>query len=118
MEKERVYLTDITLHVRGYRQTANFSKVAQKGRMYSPLPVDYAQKDPDTDSATARFSFELPQDLKERVARGEIELMIPEGGLPVYAGRDVYEKIKQMSQSMRRQLIHKSRSWFPKKEGV
>ena len=35
---ERVYLTDITLHVRGHRQTGNFSKVAGKGRMYSPLP--------------------------------------------------------------------------------
>lgn len=120
MEKELIFLTDITLHTRGYRQTANFSKVAQKGRMYSPMPLPQPQvaKKVADDGHSFHFSFALPEDLKEKVERGEAVLMVPEDGLPVYAGPDVQEKIQQMRQKERRGLIHSIRSWFPGKRGV
>ncbi len=111
MEKERVYLTDIMLHVRGHRQTGSFSKVAQKGRMYSPLPKDYAKRSPVSKDGTFGMHFSLPPDLQERVDRGEVELMMPEGGLPVYAGKDVYEFLDGMNRAQRRQLIHRGRTW-------
>ena len=44
-EKEKIYLTDITLHTRDFRQTLNYSKAAQKGRIYSPLPKDSLPKE-------------------------------------------------------------------------
>lgn len=118
MTKERIYLTDITLHSRGHKQTASFSKVAKKGRMYSPLPKDYAQQSPVTNDGTFRIAIELPPDLQERINHGEAELMMPEGGLPVYVGRDVNELIEKMNRAKRRQLIHRGRTWHADGSGV
>ena len=119
MAKERILLSDLTLHTRGFRQTGNFAKVGEKGRMYSHLP-DGAAKNVDQATHTARFVIELPQDLKERLARGEVELVMPEGGTPVYPGRDVIETLKQMYAKARRALIHRSRGkdWHAESDSV
>ncbi len=120
-EKERIYLTDITLHVRGHRQTGSFAKVAEKSRMYSPLPKDYAKKSPVGANGTFRFSIDLPPDLKARLERGEVEIMIPDGGLPVYAARDVYEFAERMRLDKHRADVHDkwgAKAWRDKKEGV
>lgn len=110
MNKERIYLTDITLHVRGYRPTSNFYKVAQKGRVYSPINQDYV-KSVNTETKTAKFIISFPPDLQERIDKGEVELMMPKDGLLVYAGRDVWEFIAKQDEQKRRQLIHNSRTW-------
>ena len=110
MEKERIYLTDITLHTRGYRPTGNFSKVAEKGRMYSSVPKDYIKKI-STDKKTMSFSFDLPPDLKERLVKGEIELMVPKDGLLMYAGKDVWEFAEKIKNKQRNLLIHNGRVW-------
>ena len=120
MAKERIYLTDITLHTRDYRQTGNFSKVAEKGRMYSPLPPETA-KTIDSEAKTARFSFQFPSDLQERINRGEVEIMVPKEGLFVYAGKDAIEKAKQLSAQARRENVHKkwgAKNWRDGKKGV
>jgi hypothetical protein len=117
MDKETIYLTDITLHTREFRPTVNFAKVAQKGRMYSPLPKDYT-KEVDPAKHSFKFSFDLPQDLKDRLKRGEIDLMMPKDGLLVYAGKDVQELIAKMSKKERAQLIHRSRSWHADEKDV
>lgn len=122
MEKERVYLTDITLHTREYRQTLNFSNVAQKGRMYSPLPKDYVKniKVEGDNNGDGKFAFkiELPKDLMEKIEGGEAELMMPEGGLLIYAGRDVYDFIEANKEKERRELIHRNRgnTWHVDRE--
>lgn len=114
-QKEMIYLTDITLHTRESRQTLNFSKVAQKGRMYSPISSGNLKNlNSGSDSnKLGEFSLEinLPQDLQERLNRGEAELMMPKGGLLVYAGRDAWEKAKEAENAKRRLLIHRSRTW-------
>lgn len=115
--QERIYLTDITLHVRDFRQTINFSRVAERGRMYSPLPKDYA-KEFESGSSDFSMDIKLPKDLMDRVNAGEVELMMPKGGLLIYAGRDVYEKIEKREQDERRQLIHRSRTWHADEKGV
>lgn len=115
MNKERIYLTDITLHMREYRQTCNFSKVAQKGRMYSPLPEGYNKgKNIDKEKGIVRLGISLPPDLQERIDKGEVELMFPKGGLLIYAGKDVWEFIAKQNEQRRRQLIHSSRVWHSK----
>jgi hypothetical protein len=115
MIKERIYLTDITLHMRGYRQTCNFSKVAQKGRIYSPLPEGYNKKENvDKEKGTVKMAISFPQDLQDRIDKGEVELMFPKGGLLVYAGKDVWEFITKQNEQRRRQLIHSSRAWHSK----
>ena len=120
MTKERIYLTDITLHMRGYRQTTNFAKVAQKGRMYSPLPANTA-KTADMEAKTARFSFQFPPDLQERINRGDVEVMVPKDGLMVYAGRDVIEGVQAMQKQARREDVHDKwgkKAWHDGKKGV
>jgi hypothetical protein len=120
MAKQCIYLSDITLHTRGFRPTLKFSNVAEKGRMYSSLPKGY-EKDVDTQKGTFGISIDLPQDLKERMNHGEVELMIPKDGLSVYAGRDVYEFIEKMDHAKHRQLIHRTwgeKAWRDKQKGV
>lgn len=112
-KREIVYLTDITLHIRGFKQTTNFSRVAERGRMYSPLPKNYAENEPgvppclDSDG-TFRFSLELPSDLRERLKNGEIKIMIPKEGLSLVVGRDVYEYLDKNRRRDRNVLIHNS----------
>lgn len=110
MAKERIYLTDITLHVRQSRQTLSFAKVAPKGRLYSPMtkPAISGAKDM---GGTFEFSFNLPQDLHERIMRDEVELMIPKGGLPILASTDTMEFVKAREQKARHELIHRGRAW-------
>ncbi len=109
--KERIYLTDITLHLRDFKQTVNYSTAAQRGRMYSPMKYPAASaketNSPSTDSFQITFNF--PPELQERIKNGEIEIMVPEGGLLVFAGRDVYEHLRAKEQQSRRELIHRSR---------
>lgn len=113
MKKECIYLTDITLHTRGFRPTVNFAKVAHKNRMYSPMPKDYA-KNVNTENHTVKMVFELPEDLTERWERGEVEIMIPKDGLLIYAGKDVWEFIAKEKEKERRSLIHHGRTWHAK----
>lgn len=106
MAKEFIYLTDITFHVREKRQTANFSKVAEKGRFYNPLPA----KAIDGSGGKENITLELPEDLKDRVRSGEIEIRIPKDGLPIHIGKDVEENIKGLLKTDRHELIHRSRN--------
>lgn len=121
MTKDVIFLTDITLHTREYRQTTNFSKAAKRGRMYTPLP---APTEPATRNrgnlkpGEFEFVITLPPDLQEKWKRGDVIVMVPKEGLPVFAGRDIDEKLAQLRQKERRGLIHCLRSWFPGKEGV
>jgi hypothetical protein len=107
---ERIFITDITLHSREYRQTTNFSRIAERGRMYSPVHKDYV-KNINTQKNIMKISIELPPDLKERVMNGEVELMIPKDGLLVYGGKDFWEVAEKMQNKERKQLIHNSRTW-------
>jgi hypothetical protein len=110
MPKDRIYLTDITLHTRDFRQTINFSRAVQKGRMYSPLPKDYA-KNIVSDNSSGEFKFEInfPPDLERRISTGEVELMMPKDGLYIYAGKDTIEHLKSLDDKARRELIHRNR---------
>ncbi len=106
--KKLIYLTDITLHTREFRQTVNFSKAAEKGRIYTPVSKDHFKS---TDSKTGNFevTIALPDDLQKQVDNNEVELMMPKDGLLIYAGRDMAEKVEQAKEQERIQLIHRNR---------
>jgi len=114
MDKERLYLTDITLHTRDFRQTTQYSKVAQKGRMYMPFkpqkPSGGEQKsaisDIDDTNRTFKLHIKLPPDLQERIDKGEVELMIPKDGLLVFAGKDAIETAAAMTKKEHRESVH------------
>lgn len=116
---EKIYLTDITLHTRDFRQTVNFSKASVKGRMYSPLPKGYnfnTASSTNNKNEGFRISIKLPPDLQEKLDKGEAELMMPEGGLFIFAGKDLQDKIQQIQDKKRREIIHRSRDKFWRKE--
>ncbi len=96
--KERIYITDITLHTRMFQQTVNFSKVAHKGRMYSPLPNNIPHNaEKSEEKGSFKIAITLPKDLQERISRGEVEVMIPEGGIDVRAGFDIADFLQSTS---------------------
>lgn len=113
IEKEKIYLTDITLHTKDVRPTINFVKAEAKGRMYSPLPKGHHLM-----GVNCNFSIpvQLPTDLQERLEKNEVQIMMPEDGLFIYAGKDIQEKLDQMKKEERRQLIHRNRDKFWRKE--
>ncbi|OHA18206.1 MAG: hypothetical protein A2664_01925 [Candidatus Taylorbacteria bacterium RIFCSPHIGHO2_01_FULL_46_22b] len=116
MAKQRIYLTDIMCHVRNHHQTGSFAKATKKGRMYSPLPENYAKTDVDPVNHTFKFRFQLPSDLVDLIKRGEAELVMPKDGLFIFAGPDTQEMVKKMGRKERRQLIHRSRTWHADKK--
>lgn len=109
--KERIYLTDITLHLRDFKQTVNYATAAKRGRMYSPMkyPANSAQETNSPSTGSFHLKFNFPPELQERIKNGEVEIMVPEGGLFVFAGRDVHEHIRAKERRSRRELIHRSR---------
>jgi hypothetical protein len=121
-EKEKIYLTDITLYVREFRQTINFAKVAEKGRMYSPIPSNNLKgtthKTVSDKQGEFQIEINLPKDLQDRLDKGEVELMMPKDGLQIFSGKDVDEKIKQMNGKKRNLLIHRGRTWHADERGV
>jgi hypothetical protein len=65
--------------------------------------------------------IELPADLKARLDKGEVELMMPKDGLNIYAGKDVYALMDKMRRDGNRAEVHKkwgAKQWHDKKKGV
>ena len=114
-EKERIYLTHIELHARGFRQTTHFSKVAEKGRMYSAADQTTLKKISETPESGDKYQMiiSLPDDLQKDINEGRIELMIPEDGLYVFAGKDLVEFMKG-----REKHAHRDRVWHSNSEEV
>ncbi len=108
MKKERIYLTDITLHSKDQRPTINFKKAAQKGRLYSPTLTDQF-KTSTSEGSDFEIAVQFPPEIQEKINNGEIELMMPAGGLFIYPGKDVIEAVKAMEKKERNLLIHRGR---------
>lgn len=109
-KKEFIFLTNIMLHVREQRQTYSYSRVAEKGRMY--FPIENTKTESGTqikDGTDFSLAIPLPQDLMDRVNKGEAILMMPKGGIPIFAGQDTREFVGRMNRKERRELIHRSR---------
>ena len=113
---QKIYLTNFTFHVTGCRPTPNFAKVEERGRAYFSLADGYNNQ--STGDNIRRFVLDLPKDLAEGLAKGEIEIMVPKDGLSLYAGEDVYEKLKQIEERNRRLIIHENRNRFWRAAGV
>lgn len=125
-QKRQILLTDLALHTRAGQPTASFAKAEEKaaatgkqGRIYDHLPKPDA-KAIDHKNHTVRFRIDLPPDLMEQVKRGEVELVVPKEGLPVYAGNDTQDFMKSMNRKERRKYLHKhpTRTWKPGEGGV
>jgi hypothetical protein len=94
MKKERIELTDITLHARSLKATGSFEKVARKGRTFSAITSEtWVSKPTDPSSIGLALLPLLPPDLRERFVRGEVTLLVPKTGLPLKIGDDLKEKL-------------------------
>lgn len=120
MAKEIIYLTDLMPHTRDFRQTTSFEKARKKGRIYSPLPADYT-KNVDKEAHTMKFSITLPKDLQERIKRGEVEIRLPAGGLPLYLSPDMIKTAIALQKQAHREDVHDKwgkKTWQDGKSGV
>jgi len=121
-QKRQILLTDLAFHTRTGQPTSSFARAEEKavkanklqGRIYGHLPKP-DPKDIDRKNHTIRFQINLPPDLLEQVKRGEVELVMPKEGLPIYAGPDTQDHIKSMNRKERRKFLHKhpTRTWKP-----
>ena len=89
-----------------------------EGRVYGHLPKP-DPKDIDHKNHTIKIRIDLPPDLMEQVERGEVELVVPKDGLPIYPGKDTEEYMRSMNRKERRRLLHKhpTRTWKPGEKG-
>lgn len=90
--KKKIYLTDIRLHSKESRATLNFSHAEEIGRIYSPIEADQLTTTA-FDKNNFRMQISVPSDLQEMIDRGEVEIMVPNDGLNIYAGKDLEEFI-------------------------
>lgn len=118
---KQILLTDITLHSNDGRPTANLEKAAQRKEYGFPSPRLYMpQTSPDDFKIFPDGRFEIalnfPPDVLRGIESGEIKVVIPEGGIKVYPGKDLIEKFQQEEEKARRELIHRSRGQVWRKE--
>lgn len=118
-----IYLTDLKFHTRAYRPTIKF--VPEKGRVYVPF-----QKTEDKEISTPTLSkddtgtfsivIEWPEEWKERIENGDVEIMVPKEGLFVFAGEDAIETLTKMKAKERIEIIHRNRknTWHSNDSGV
>lgn len=109
--KERILLTDITLHTRAFKATSSFEKVAQKGRMFSPTTSDTWVSHPTAPSKSFGLALLplLPPDLRERFIKGEVTFVIPKEGLPLKFASDLQEKLIKEERAMRHRETPRTR---------
>lgn len=115
MEKQPYYITDITLHMRGFRPTVKFTNVAPEGRIYVPFPKQSLGTKPCivVGGNKQRLELPLPSDLMEMLEKDGAELWWPAEGLHIFAGRDVYEYLaaEAAKKERVRRYIPGSRTW-------
>ncbi len=119
MNKKILFLTDITLHIRDFRTTVNFGKVAQKGRLYtetnyteiSKINSSFNNQDPKSKPG---MNIIWPEDLAESIEKGDIILMMPEDGLPIIAGDDMSEKFAREEKKKRNISKRRGGTWHSK----
>jgi hypothetical protein len=130
MKKKVLFLTDITLHIRGFKPTCNFAKAEERGRFYtdanftpvSKLPDVEVQpkhtdnnKENDPKKETITLSQSLPKEVVEGMKKGEIILMIPKDGLPLIAGKDLNEYMDKVLKMRSDQSKHRGGVWRSEK---
>ena len=113
---EKLYIVMFGFHTAHKRPTIKFSNIAEKGIIYTAIPKDTFKDTQNTkpeisSSNKRKLSIEFPPELIDKVLNGEVILMRPKGGIPIYAGKDVIEKIEQMDAKKRRQGKHAGRTW-------
>ena len=107
-EKQKIYLTDIQMHTRGFRPTGSYEKASNTTRrIYSPVPKGY-EKNIDREAGRFTFRIDLPPDLLAKLESGEAELVFPEGGVPIFAGKDMAELIQKHKRKEHRRELHRN----------
>ena len=90
------------------KKSAGFSSP----RFYSDATKLDATVDGVNSDGTFKFAIDLPPDLAAGIENGEIELReLHPGATRLHAGKDVHEKVMQMQDKERREMIHRSRKW-------
>jgi hypothetical protein len=117
--KKIIYITDITLHSKDFRATPSLAKAEERKVSGVPSPrfygdmkkLDATVKGVNADG-TFKFVINLPPDLQKGLDNGEIEVRpLHEGGIRIYAGRDLVEKVEQTRKKKRRMLIDRGTVW-------
>jgi hypothetical protein len=107
-EKQKIYLTDIQMHTRGFRPTGSYEKASNSTRrIYSPVPKGY-EKNIDREAGRFTFQIDLPPDLLAKLESGEAELVFPKGGIPIFAGKDMAELIQKHKRKEHRRELHRN----------
>lgn len=101
-KKLKLLVTDIAFHTKEFRPASKFAKTIRGmlpsgqwyGRLFSPVvktkPSEVEQV------GTPQCVLTLPPDIQEQIDRDEleIELVLPEGGVPIYAGTDQWRSLR------------------------
>lgn len=112
-KKITLYITDFTLHTRKFRSATKLeNSVSEKqgdiehGRIYTNDALI------ETTEGT-RYMIKFPEELQRQIDAGEVEveLVLPEGGVPIRVGKDALEKIAQIKKKERLKLARSCRSW-------
>ena len=103
MKYKILQLTDIQLHTKGLapssvgKNITKSLKTKQPGRIYSPLPKEFATNNILTVFATAQNDPVLLKTIQNYERDGyKVLIAVPEAGVPVYLGKDMEEFMKSV----------------------
>lgn len=114
MKKITLYLTDATIHNREFREAETLDKTIKRsgdgieqGRIYMNHSISIDQ------NGKPVCTFKFPAELQKQIDAGEveIELIVPESGLPIVLGADAEEKVAQVREAKRLKLARSCRVW-------
>lgn len=116
-----IILTDITLHTNvardpqpWYKKVLNAFRKNRPGRFFVNNAIT---KNPQTGNpiVSIPWTIELQKEKEKAELEGKIfRVFMHKSGLPIYAGKDTIEKVAEMKQKERNQLIHnnRGRTWI------
>ena len=97
MKKIKLYITDLQLHARTFRQAERFVKTFKSDHNGNPFGRIYSNNGKPNvgNNGVFRLSIPLPNDLQKQISDGlvDVEIITPNEGVSVYLSRDAVEKI-------------------------
>jgi hypothetical protein len=119
IKQHGIFITDVQLHTAKktnptpwYREILKSFRSKKPGRVYSNQQIKFSNWKTENGVTTAHFSMPLPDGWKEKIEEmkkmgKEVKFFIPQGGIPIYAGKDMVEFMNARKNNWAKRILQK-----------
>jgi len=114
-----IFITDVQFHTTKmthptpwYREILKSFRNKKPGRVYSNQQIKFSNWRTENGVTTAHFSMPFPDGWKEKIEEmkkqgKEFKIFMPEGGIPIYASRDMVEFMNARKNNWAKRILQK-----------